>query len=202
MSSEIIKLIGLVLGGGTIGAFLTYKLSDRKQDTNDFATLVKEYKELVDDYKKELSDLKTEVDALKKAKDDNYEEIVNLRNQLLIFESSHVDIPVPIWLKDINGKMLFVNQEYERAILHPIGKSSKDYIGHTDIDVWRKEVGKKFIENDRKVVRYKKAIEFTEEWEGLNGQKFKGRLIKYPRFINNKTVIGIGGIIIEMITVE
>ena len=51
-----------------------YKLSDRKQDTNDFATLVKEYKELVDDYKKELSDLKTQVDALKKAKDDNYEE--------------------------------------------------------------------------------------------------------------------------------
>ena len=46
-------------------------------------------------------------------------------------------------------------------------------------------------------MRKKKPIEFIEKWYGANGVKIEGRLLKYPRFLNRNTVIGIGGIIID-----
>lgn len=195
---EFGKILGLIVGAGGLGAYLTFKLGNRKQDTTEFSSVVSEYKELVKGYKQEVVQLRVDVEELKKFLHDKQDEVTNLRNQLMIFESSHVDIPVPIWLKDTNGVMLFLNEEYERLLLNPIGKTSEDYIGHKDKDVWGEATGKIFTDNDKKVMREKKPIEFTEKWIGLNGVEFEGRLIKYPRFLNNRTVIGIGGLIMEI----
>jgi len=199
-------LISAVVGTG-LGAFLSFKLGTRKQDESEFISIVNEYKGLMEGYKKEVDSLRQEVVTIQLnlnktnisllASD---KEISNLRNQLMIFESANADVPVPIWLKDTQGVMLFVNEEYERAILHPMNKTSEDYIGFTDSNVWSKKVSKQFQVHDKEVMRKKTSVQFTETWEGGNGVTFEGRVLKYPRFMGDarKTVIGIGGIVLDI----
>lgn len=194
-ANNIITIIGYALSGGLFAAFLTYKLGNRKQDQNEFTALIIEYKNLVESYKKEVNNLKIDFEKLKLDFSAKNEEIIGLRNQLIIFESSHSDIPIPIWLKDTSGKMLFVNREYEKELLNPINKTTADYIGFTDVEVWGEVLGGAFQKHDRQVMIKKIAIEFEETWTGAAGTIWKGKVIKYPRFLN-RTVIGIGGIIV------
>lgn len=194
--TQIIIAVISAISGGALASFLTFRLGNRKQDESEFATLVSQYKELTESYKQEVIQLRTEVNQIRVDLNTKENEVIQLRNQLMIFESSHVDVPVPIWLKDTEGKMLFLNDEYEKAILNPSGKTKQDYIGKKDVDVWGEKVGNSFYNNDREVMRKRHSIEFIEEWEGLNGDFYKGKVIKYPRFLN-RTVIGIGGIMIE-----
>lgn len=196
----ITGVVSAITGGG-LATFLTFKLGNRKQDESEFITLVKEYKGMVEGYKIEVIELRkglAEVRALLYERD---AEVTQLRNQLMIFESSNVDVPVPIWLKDTEGKMLFVNPEYDRSVLQPIGKTTEDYIGKKDDAIWGPKIAKAFQANDKKVMRSKKPMEFTERFTGQNGVIMEGRLIKYPRFLN-RTVIGIGGIIVDMREVQ
>jgi len=202
-----VTALGSALAGTGLGAFLSFKLGTRKQEKSEFVSIVNEYKGLMEGYKKEVDSLrqeivnvqlnlnKTNISLLASDK-----EIANLRNQLMIFESANADVPVPIWLKDTQGVMLFVNEEYERAVLHPINKTSEDYVGFTDSNVWSKKVSKQFQSHDKEVMRKKTSVEFTETWEGNNGITFEGRVLKYPRFMGGarKTVIGIGGIILDI----
>jgi len=198
MDSEILKTISIVLGAGGLGAFLSYKLGNRKQDNSEFVSVMAEYKALVAEYKTEVVKLREEVELLKNDSQQKKESLQNLRNQLLIFESSHVDIPVPMWLKDTKGTMLFLNEEYSRILLNPIGKTTGDYIGFTDFDVWDKATAKAFVSHDKEVMRKRKSVQFKETWRGANGTLYEGSVLKYPRFLNNKTIIGIGGIILEI----
>jgi len=198
--TQIIITIISVIGAGGLGAFLTYKLGDRKQDESEFVTLVKEYKQLYDVQKVELSFLKKEVDNLRIQFVEKDKEVEQLRNQLMIFESSHADVPVPLWLKDIQGKMLFLNSEYEQTILYPQNKNQDDYIGNTDIDVWGKEIGEKFFKNDLQVIKKRKAIQFLERWKG-DDCIYEGKVLKYPRYLG-KTIIGVGGIILDIKCIE
>lgn len=204
-AQEVFAFLATALGSGGLGAFLHNRVANRKQDESDFATLVDRWQEL---YNKQLEKekrqeqriekLEKEVEILKKESFSKDSRIDELQHQLMIFESSHADVPVPIWLKDTNGKMLFVNSEYEKQILNPIGLGAESYIGKTDNDVWGDAIASKFKAHDKKVMRLKRSIEFTEVWRGANGIEFEGRVIKYPRFLNRKTVIGIGGIILDI----
>lgn len=194
--SQIVLAIISALSGGALATYLTFKLGSRKQEESEFSTLVSQYKELTESYKLEVVELRKEVQQIRIDLNFKENEVIQLRNQLMIFESSHVDVPVPIWLKDTEGKMLFLNDEYEKAVLNPSNKTRADYLGKKDIEVWGQEVGSKFYNNDKEVMRKKHSVQFIEQWEGDNGVVYEGRVIKYPRFLN-RTVIGIGGIIIE-----
>lgn len=197
--SEWTKTLATIAGSGAIASFLTYFLSNRKQAHNEFLALYKEHKLLYDELKKDHDLLKIEVKAIRKQLQESEKETTTLRHQLMIFEGSHGDIPLPIWLKDTNGVMLYLNDEYERRILQPIGLTKEDYIGRTDFDVWDKHIAQNFVNNDLEVMRRKKPVEFDEEWSS-GSQGFIGKLIKYPRFMNSgsRTVIGIGGTIIDI----
>lgn len=204
-AQEVIAFLATALGSGGLGAFLHNKVANRKQDESEFATLVDRWQELYEkqlekEHKQEarINKLEKEVEILKNESFKKDTRIEELQHQLMIFESSHADVPVPIWLKDINGNMLFINSEYEKQILNPIGLGAESYIGKKDVDIWGEKISKKFLAHDKKVMRLKRSIEFTEFWRGANGVEFEGRVIKYPRFLNRKTVIGIGGIILDI----
>lgn len=195
--TEIIIAIGSALLGTGLGAYLNFRLGKRKQSESEFSTLINEYKKLVEEYKFEVVELRKDVQLLRLELHAKQMEVTDLRNQLLIFESSHADVPVPMWLKDTDGKMLFVNAEYERVILNPLGKRAEDYLGKTDTEVWGPEIAEKFQKHDRAIMRTKKPEIFKETWTNQNGDTFTGEIIKYPRFLG-RTIIGIGGIIINM----
>jgi PAS domain S-box-containing protein len=204
-TQEVIAFLATALGSGGLGAFLHNRIANRKQDESEFTTLIDRWQELYEKQlekekrlEKRIGVLEKEVGLLKNESFSKDGRIEELQHQLMIFESSHADVPVPIWLKDTNGKMLFLNSEYERQILNPIGLGAEAYIGKTDEDVWGESISNKFAAHDKKVMRLKRSIEFKEVWRGSNGIQFEGRVIKYPRFLNNKTVIGVGGIILDI----
>ena len=194
--NNIITVLITTIGAGGIGAFLTYKLGNRKQNQSDFSGVVQEYKDLVETYKKDVADLSKKVDLLIIDLREKEKEITELRHQLLIFESSHVDIPLAMWMKDTNGKMIFLNSHYEDIFLLPRGFRMSDYIGKDDYSVWSAEIAKGFIRNDKQVMFSKKHIRKIEEIEDGEGVVYYAEILKYPRKLNN-SVIGISGIILR-----
>jgi hypothetical protein len=78
-------------------------------------------------------------------------------------ESSYMHIPLPSWLKDIDGTMLAVNDAYEMYFLIPNGFVKSDYIGKTDSDVWPENVAQEFIESDIRTMQSEKKIWFGKE---------------------------------------
>lgn len=212
-----LELTSIVLGSSVITGFLTYKISNRKQNTNEFISVVSEYKEMLLQWKaekKELQDeaksMKLQITRLERSEVEHKIEIINLRNQLMIFEGSHGDVPIPIWLKDTKGVMLFLNDEYEKLILHPVNKVKQDYIGKTDYEFWESVYGKEkgykiadsFRRNDLAVQKSRKPLNIYEEW-GNSNINTMANIIKYPRFSyaggsGGRIVIGIGGLILTM----
>lgn len=193
---EGLKYIVSAIGGGALAAFLTFKISLKKQNLSEFEQLINEYKELRNQLKSRVDHLESELERLKETERKQREEIVSLRNQLNLFESSHVDIPLPMWMKDTDGKMLFLNSNYEDMFLLPRGYNSSDYIGYKDHAVWSKEVADGFSKNDAKIMRTKRPFRSLERLDDVNGGTMWCEFLKYPRIINNK-VIGISGIVLR-----
>ena len=193
--TPIITGIISAMAGGGIASWATARAQIKKADNEEFLMLIQEYKELAYSNKAELERLDKITGILQEELRIKDIEIIELRNQLIIFESSHTDIPLPMWLKDTKGTMLFLNDEYEKALLHPNDKTRNQYIGKTDYAVWDKDTADRFMQHDREVMQTKKAAVFTETWTTA-GHNVEGTVVKYPRFLN-RTVIGVGGIIFE-----
>jgi len=193
LTTVITAIIGGLFGTG-LGAFLTYRLGSRKQNTTELELVLKERKEIEQSLRSEISQLKERVYELEERSKTDQKEIASLQTQQLIFESSHTDIPLPIWLKDTSGKMIFLNAPYEELFLSPRGYTIHDYIGNTDFAVWPEEVAVAFQRNDKQVMLTKKPYEGVEMLVDKNGTEYYVDFIKWPRFFEKK-VIGIAGLV-------
>jgi two-component system, NarL family, sensor histidine kinase UhpB len=59
------------------------------------------------------------------------------------------NFPFPVWLKDVNGCFLAVNQTFARTC----GRASPaGVVGLTDFDVWPKDLAQRYTEDDRSVM--------------------------------------------------
>lgn len=195
--STILQLVFTALGGGLIGTFLTFKLNNRKQKASEFQMLLKERKDITEALTNRMDSMEVELRRLREKEAEQAKEISSLRNQLMLFESSHIDIPLPMWLKDNKGKMVFFNEYYEDMFLISRGYTRNDYLGNDDFSVWSEEIAKAFISNDEEVIRTKKHIRKIEKLEDKNGEPYYAEILKYPRKFN-RDVIGISGIILRI----
>lgn len=155
---------------------------------NEVKYWTEKYYSLADEYSKLSSDMK----LLER----------DLTMKIALFESAHSDLPLPMWLKDPDGKMLSLNDAYEFEFLKPFGLTKDDYIGKYDTDVWPKEISEEYYENDRKVYLT------GETWEGVemvarpdSGIVEEWQIVKYLRQ-SSGVKIGIGGIAIKMLTIK
>lgn len=121
---------------------------------------------------------------------------MSLTTKISMLESSNNDMPIPIWLKDLDGKVLYVNDVYARTFLIPRGYTANDYVNHYDSDVWPAEVSESFNKNDSHVQISGEIWEGEELVESANGEIELWQIMKYPRHHNGR-VIGIGGIAIK-----
>ena len=199
MSIEtILGLVGTLLGGGAVGAVITSyfsaKSEDKKTEVDASDRLVLQWEKLLDPLRARVSDLEDKLEESRLRELNYKEEISTLKNQLLIFESSHVDIPLAMWMKDTQGKLVFINSIYEDSYLIPRGFTVTDYLGKTDAAVWSPEVVKAFALHDAKVIREKRFSREIEPVDDGAGGFYYVDVLKYPRKLGNK-VIGISGII-------
>lgn len=99
-----------------------------------------------------------------------------------LLEATSWDLPFPYWLKDMQGKMIYINSEYEKKFR----LRSIDYVGKNDADIWGDEVAERFKANDRIVIE--SDNEYIIDENELEGYV----VIKWKRRAGN-IIIGVAG---------
>lgn len=127
-------------------------------------------------------------------------QIAELRQQVVMLESAHQDLPLPQWLKDEHGIILAVNRAYVEMFLAPRGYTQFDYVGRDDYAVWPKDIADGFRANDAEVWRSGRVFNDEETVEMAGGERHAFHIIKYTRFAGGQR-IGIAGIAVPPISV-
>lgn len=195
---EIIKIGASVIAGGGLVKFLDfllkYKNTSRSDGRDDFKLISDTFQKLLDksihaEHKceEELKELRAEVLELNSR-------IKQTETQIILLESAQDTLPFPMWLKDMQFKMLYLNKEYEKKFLTPMGKNATDYIGKYDEDVWGEEQGDVYRKHDMMAVMNRKVWSGVEP--GVDGEKL--RVVKWIRYAGEHP-IGIAGLAIPVI---
>lgn len=100
--------------------------------------------------------------------------------------------PIPMWIKDVYGKMVFINDAY--CAIYGIKKI--DYIGKTDADIWPPEVARDFQALDQKVLDGESVEYSVEKIPNRAGFRTYDHLhvIKFP-IMDGPVVKGIAGMV-------
>ncbi len=109
--------------------------------------------------------------------------------------------PDPIWIKDLNLKIIYVNQ----AFADLFGIKKEEIIGKSDIEVLPPEVAKECIYSDMKALESKTSSHSIETVKSKDGREIIFDVIKTPIYDKNEKIIAILGIsrdITEFIKVQ
>lgn len=174
---------------GIIG-YYTAKLSASSKDKT---TTKDEFIELIKIYKDELTGLKASEEECLYRYEELKKEFEVLRANVTLIKASSAAVPMPMWVKDVNGVMLSLNDSYEDTFLKPIGKTRADYIGKKDSDVWGEEIAEVFRKNDDIAAMSPDPISVFENVDVGNGVFKKYNIIKYRNTIADM-VVSIAGI--------
>jgi len=112
----------------------------------------------------------------------------NQHNQAI--QKSLLDVfPYMVWLKDVNGSLLAVNQAY----VHQAGlEREEDLLGKTDLELWPAQHAQKYMDDDQKVI--KARTHFKTEEEIKDGELIKWHeTYKAPLYDAQGGVIGVAG---------
>ena len=180
---QIIQQILLFVTGAGLSTMVNFLISKKKEDREDFSAIIQLWKDDNNRLRVMEESLKDRIGALE-------DTINDLKFKLLLLETSHMELPIPMWIKDEKGVMLYVNKEYERMFLHPLGKTAADYVGKLDSDFWPADVAANFRSND---LRAQGNAIFTFEQLPIKDKVYNLFVIKYPRKARGE-LIGIAGI--------
>ena len=194
---DYIEIISAAVGGGFLTKLFDYLMNLRKAESDDFDTIVAQWQQDNERLRQENKEHKDRQDELYKKIAEHEKKLSALNAKLLVMESSYMHIPLPSWLKDIDGTMLAVNDAYEMYFLIPNGFVKSDYIGKTDSDVWPENVAQEFIGNDILTLQSEKKIWFGKETILIKDFDVSDnwRVLKYVRYAGN-IAVGIAGIAI------
>lgn len=182
-------LVGaLGLGSGLVSYFASRKTNQAAAE----ATIGEAWAKISTEQKKQIKELK-ESDARRQELE---KDLIRLRSKVEMLESTTFYLPIPMWLKDRRGEMLFVNDAYEKVFLLPNGLTKSDYIGKNDVEVWGEKIGKQYQKNDRRVMLTGQMLDKLETTI-IDGEEIDFRIIKY-QLKNGGVVIGIAGIAISI----
>ena len=194
---DYIEIISAAVGGGFLTKLFDYLMNLRKAESDDFDTIVAQWQQDNERLRQENKEHKDRQDELYKKIAEHEKKLSALNAKLLVMESSYMHIPLPSWLKDIDGTMLAVNDAYEMYFLIPNGFVKSDYIGKTDSDVWPENVAQEFISNDILTLQSEKKIWFGKETILIKDVDVSDnwRVLKYVRYAGN-IAVGVAGIAI------
>lgn len=99
-----------------------------------------------------------------------------LRDSEARFHAFMNNTPVLAWMKDEEGRHVYVNGTYERRL----GRTLEEVRGKTDFEIWPKEVAEQFRENDEAVLAGWKPMEVVEQAPGPEWGETFWIEIKFP----------------------
>ncbi len=119
-----------------------------------------------------------------------------IRLKTMLFETAHLDLPFPQWIKDEHGVMQSINAQYVDMVLKPLGLTALDYLGKTDHDVFPKEIADAFLGNDRNVWETGQAFRGLELVSSPDGPKW-WFIVKFLRTLKGQK-LGVAGVALPM----
>ena len=147
-----------------------------------------DYQQLLLRLDREVAELREEVKQLRTEKEER-------DKQLTILRAGRFELPVPMWLKDRQGRYLDFNLAFEKLLLIPNRIDPHTVMGKTDHEIWP-HFADYYRKNDLEVMRTRTSTEQIEE-ALIDGITVKFKSIKYPYTINFK-VAGVGGIAFQI----
>jgi len=101
--------------------------------------------------------------------------------------------PIPMWMKNREGKMLWFNETYTKV--YGDFASVENYIGNSDSVAWSEETVLNFDENDKKVIETMEPVFCIEKlWNSRVKEYELLQVIKWPIAAENKVVVGVAGL--------
>lgn len=138
----------------------------------------------IENLKKEVTDLY----SIQEKNIDLEKRLNAISAEVIIFKASTDRFPFPYWIKDLNGKSIYVNEAFVNKYLRPRGLSYSDYVGHYDITIFGSAEAEMYAKNDSLVVAAKRPINFIER-VGKN----LVRTVKWEYELNG-VVVGVAGV--------
>jgi PAS domain S-box-containing protein len=112
-----------------------------------------------------------------------------LRQNELLLQSLIDHSPFVVFVKDLEGRHVLVNREYEKVLKLP----ASGIIGKTDEDLFHHEASRAFVDQDRKVLEQGTALQFEEGLE-LEGKSYFYFTVKFPLRAPDGRIYAICGI--------
>ncbi|HTI73092.1 MAG TPA: PAS domain S-box protein [Candidatus Limnocylindria bacterium] len=110
------------------------------------------------------------------------------QNEALI-ESLLEHSPAVVYVKDLDGKIVRVNRQYERIF----GLTKEQIVGKTEFELFPAEMAARWRKNDLEIIESRMAVQFEETAPHTDGVHAYVS-VKFPLFDDQGAVIGVGGI--------
>ncbi len=122
-------------------------------------------------------------------------ELALLQKQLsgheLLMDQIMNNSPLVAWVKDMEGKMMYINHNFERLLRMP----KELVLGRTDHELFDEKTANALVNNDAKVLSTGTGMKSIESVPGPDGSFTYSLVFKFPIKYDNKN--GIGGIAID-----
>jgi two-component system, sensor histidine kinase and response regulator len=105
------------------------------------------------------------------------------------FQSLVESLPLNVFRKDLDGRIVAANQRFCESIGRPLD----EVLGKTDLDLFPPENARKYRGDDQQVIRTGRVLEDVEENYGSDNQKRYVHVLKAPAHDANGQVVGIQG---------
>ena len=109
-----------------------------------------------------------------------------------LFAAFMDNLPGFVWMKDLDGRYVYVNERVKRLAPH-----QNDWLGKTDAEIWPGEIAATFREKDLKVAASREALETLEPCR-LDGQDLWVLVNRFPVFDDTGAVVMVGGAGVDM----
>lgn len=131
--SEYIQPALTLLTGGGIATLTNFLLAKRKEDRDALSEKKKESRDdfntVIELFREDNKRLRESEESLKNRVLVLEEQFRQVKTQLLVMETTNLDLPFPMLVKDETGIIVFLNHAYERVFLNPEGKTISDCKG-------------------------------------------------------------------------
>jgi PAS domain S-box-containing protein len=105
--------------------------------------------------------------------------------------------PTTAWLKDEQGRYLYINKTYEKRF----GLKLQEQLGKTDAELWTPEIAQAYRRNDFAVLAAGHPLEFSEETINPDGSRCCWIVCKFP-FRDKSEKLFLGGLGLEITSLK